>query len=85
MVKLGSSNSLPNVSRRAPFLASCSTDPIDEREVDDDFSDVAREPTIDGASEVPTEEEEAYEASLGTCPLRTAVDAMAALPHVVGL
>lgn len=68
MVKSGSWNSLPKVSRRTPFLVS-PADPIDESEVEDDFSDAAREPVMDGASEVLTDVEEAYEASLGACPL----------------
>lgn len=52
MVKFGSSNLLPKVSRKTGFSASS----IDEREVeDDDLSDGAREPMADGASDDTTE------------------------------
>ena len=81
MVISGSSNSLPKVSRRTPFLESCSTDANDEREEDDDFSEGARDPMADGASDVLTDEEVVYEAILGT-PLRVVVDAMSSSPSL---
>jgi len=49
---------------------------MDESEVDEDFSDGARDPIVDGTSEVLTEVEDAYEVTLGACPLRVAVDAI---------
>ena len=58
MVKLGSSNLLPRVSRRTDFSVS----PIEDNDVDDeDLSEGASEPMADGASDDTTELDDVYD------------------------